>query len=357
MAVKRRNEVIDGFRGIGIATVMAYHFCFAWQSELGLEPGAPWLRLGALGVEIFFVVSGLVITMTLLRSGNAINFAIRRAARLIPVFWVAGTLIFLVLKVHDPLRFAPNAQDWLASLTFFPLELRQSYVDGAFWSLNVEIKFYVLAALSYALLRQRFWIALVAFALLGAGAHLITDTGQKLVFLGPYMPFFLAGLALWFRFYDSNRLAARVCAGVALFTYALQAPFYTLPDLPVWLPHAYLAVMIGALTLLIAFAPNTSTGPLAWLGRCSYSVYLIHQRLGVTLIAMLVTAGLAPTLSVVIALGVAIVIGWLLYRLVELPGQTLLLNLFEFRLGDRVPPPQPQEPEAPTASEGMPSHG
>lgn len=351
MSAKRRNEVIDGFRGIGIATVIAYHFCFAWQNELGLEPGSPWLQLGSLGVQIFFVVSGLVITMTLLRSRDAINFAIRRAARLIPVFWVAGTLIFVTLKLYDPLHFAPTARDWLASLTFMPFELRQDYVDGAFWSLNIEIKFYVLAALSYAALRQQFWVGLIGFALLGAVAHQVTDAGQRIVFLGPYMPFFLVGLALWFSFYDPNRLAAWICSGVATFLYVLQVPFYTLPDLPAWLPHIYLALMIGALILLIAFAPETPTGPLAWLGRCSYSVYLIHQRLGVTLIAALLAAGLNPSLAIAIAALAAIATGWLLYRLIELPGQAVLLNMFDFRLRDPAPHVLPEEPVPPAASD------
>ena len=346
MTAKGRNEVIDGFRGIAIATVMAYHYSYAFQAELGLPASPAWLQLGSLGVQIFFVISGLVITMTLLRSRDAVNFLIRRAARLIPVFWVAGTLIFVVLRLTDPLHFAPTVKDWLASLTFVPFELRQDYVDGAFWSLNIEVKFYLLAALCYVALKRRFWIGLVAFALLGSAIHLVSDAGQRILFLGPYMPFFLVGLGLWFGWFDPDRRAALVCWAAALVTYALHAPFYTFAGLPLWLPHLYLALAIGVLTLLIARAPETPTGPLAWLGRCSYSLYLIHQRLGVTLIALLLAAGLTPWAAVAAAAIVAVAVGWLLYRLVELPGQAAMLKAFDFRLRDPAPHVLPHEPVA-----------
>lgn len=344
MSAKPRNEVIDGFRGVAIATVMVYHYGFRWQSALGLSATPAWLQLGALGVQIFFVISGLVIAMTLLRSHDALNFLIRRAARLLPVFWTAGTAIFLILRAVDPLRFAPTVKDWAASLTFMPYELHQDYVDKAFWSLNVEVKFYVLAALCYAALRGRFWMGLVAFALLGSAVHLRTDAYQQMLFLGPYMPFFLWGLALWYSCFDPDRRAAWSCGGAALVSYALHWKFYGYPGVAVWLPHVYLAATIGLLTLLIARAPETPTGPLAWLGRRSYSLYLIHQRLGVTLIALLLGAGLAPWAALATAAVAAIAVAWALYALVELPGQAAILRAFDFRLRDAKPHVLPQEP-------------
>src|ERR1700731_2109574 len=90
-----RNNTIDAFRGIAILGVLLFHYLVRWAPPwYGINlygyrrvyPDA--LVLGALGVYLFFVISGLVITMTVLRSGSALEFVVRRFARLYPAFLV-----------------------------------------------------------------------------------------------------------------------------------------------------------------------------------------------------------------------------------------------------------------------------
>src|SRR5665213_1905063 len=99
-----RNQVIDGFRGVAILSVMAFHYLVRWQypysvsSQIDLSNNYPtWISIGKCGVDLFFVISGLVITMTILRSRNVGDFATRRFARLYPGFVAAATLIYVLL--------------------------------------------------------------------------------------------------------------------------------------------------------------------------------------------------------------------------------------------------------------------
>src|SRR4051794_31539154 len=90
-AQKPRIELIDAFRGVAIIAVMLFHYLFEWRKEIDhLDAVASWASVGALGVELFFVISGLVITMTILGSRSVIDFAVKRVARLYPAFAVAS---------------------------------------------------------------------------------------------------------------------------------------------------------------------------------------------------------------------------------------------------------------------------
>jgi len=173
---------IDIIRALAIFLVIGFHWGTRWTTPWHLKPLYPYgdsvanwtiFRYGYLGVELFFIVSGFVIALTLERCKDILEFAIRRLARLLPSMIVCSILTILVVKYILPVEpFASDAQwiNLLPSWTFLKPSLWRvfvpniNYVDGVYWSLFVEAKFYFWAALLYFVFKKNFSIIFISFS-------------------------------------------------------------------------------------------------------------------------------------------------------------------------------------------------
>ena len=336
----QRNDTIDGFRALSILAVMGFHYTTRWtppQSAVDLYGyGRAWpagLELGRFGVEVFFVISGFVIAMTVSRCGSAAEFGWRRFARLYPAYVACAAVTFAAMWAAGPAVFKVSWLDALANLTMAAPHLGRAFVDGAYWSLLVEVKFYAAVAVCFALLGQRFWIGMAGFALVGAAASLARPDGAATWLIAPYMPLFLLGMAGWLWTAPRRGRAALACVVVAAVTYGATSGYLVdvvaSPALRPWAHVAILApslLMLGLLTL-----KPLNLGPLGYLGRCSYSLYLLHQKIGVTIIGLL-TPFMADGAAIVVAVLVCGLGAAAMYEGVEKPAQRWLTGLYRRRL-------------------------
>jgi peptidoglycan/LPS O-acetylase OafA/YrhL len=314
-----RNATVDAFRGLSVLGVLLYHYSI---DGLGASRTSVWNH-GRLGVEVFFVISGFVIAMTALRSRDWLDFALRRFARIYPTFLIACTLTFIVLQLYDPLSLGLGWMDYLASLTFAADRLGFKLVDGAYWSLFVEALFYVVVAASLLLLRKRFWIGVLALLIFGATARILVSKAIGVVLIAPYSGFFLLGMAGWYGIQEQDRKAAAALLAGSIVC-LLMDPLLSLqwPAIPIAL------IMFS----LLAAGVNRPFGRLAWLGRVSYPLYLLHQVLGLSLMKGAITAGLQPVLAFASAIAFSVVLAWLFHDFVEeKTHQPLLDKLRAFR--------------------------
>ena len=168
----RRILVLDGCRALAILCVMAFHYTVRWAPPADpdghLAAGAMFadvwpLYFGWAGVEFFFVISGFVILMTLENTCSAREFIVRRFARIWPALIVATVITTAVVLVIGPSDWRASPYDFLDSILLVGPDVvarvfhyQVKYVDGAYWSLWVEVRFYLLALLAYYATRGRF---------------------------------------------------------------------------------------------------------------------------------------------------------------------------------------------------------
>tara|TARA_B100000768_G_scaffold171372_1_gene178622 strand:+ start:138 stop:1244 length:1107 start_codon:yes stop_codon:yes gene_type:complete len=159
--LSKRIYLIDFLRLIAAFIVVMYHYTYrglvnAQYIEVDLE--FPFLKeifkYGYLGVDFFFILSGFVILMSVEKK-NITSFVKSRFLRLYPVYWVCLSITFLFLLLFGNPTFSANWFDFLTNLTMLNGFLFLPYVDGVYWTLLVEMKFYFLI-MFFILIRDKF---------------------------------------------------------------------------------------------------------------------------------------------------------------------------------------------------------
>lgn len=316
---------LDVLRGLAAAAVMLFHYTVRYGQIYGF-PFPPLVRIGYgfFGVELFFCISGFVIFMTLDRTRRPMDFVVSRVARLWPAFIVAvlGTHL-LVRCIGLPGREVTDAQA-LLNLTMIPELLHVPFVDGVYWSLQVELIFYAWMLLAFRCgllkhVRLLLWAGLAPAAVYAAariGLHRALPSLGATLLLVDYVPFFVIGMTAY-------RVRVQGCVRPA--DAAILVAACTLATISQSPAHGAVA-LLGCL-LFCAVALDRlrwlARGPLVFLGTISYTLYLLHQNVGYIVIRS-AAPKVGTQLALALAICVAIASAALLTTLVERPARDWL---------------------------------
>jgi peptidoglycan/LPS O-acetylase OafA/YrhL len=289
-----RIVVLDGLRLVAALMVVAYHYVAfgeGWdgpQAELFpviFRPSA----YGWLGVELFFMISGFVICMSCW--GRSLpDFFTSRVIRLFPAYWfavIATTAVVAVVSGGvDPLAW----RDVLVNLTMLQWPMGVEHVDGVYWTLWAELRFYLLFAL--VVWRGLTYRRVVAFCAGWATVALLA-TGYdirpvKHLAVVPHCWFFIAGLAffLMHRFGPNLMLWGLVALCFLMGQYTVMETWRgTLEHVGDNIPGWGVTVLI---TLFFVVMAGVSLGwfrriDWRWLpaaGALTYPLYLLHESIG-----------------------------------------------------------------------------
>lgn len=118
--------------------VLFFHYFFLQKNRFSI------FRVGVTGVDLFFIISGFVIYLTLENTKLCIDFAVNRFSRLFPTYWVAVTIttLFLLPSFRQTV--------YLKNLTMFQHYLDAPNIDDSYWTMLVELLFYFFMALIFA---------------------------------------------------------------------------------------------------------------------------------------------------------------------------------------------------------------
>ena len=338
---------LDALRGVAVLAVVFFHFTTRFAEVYG-HPTPPIVRvpLGHYGVQLFFVISGMVIFLTLERSRSAIDFVIARVGRLYPPYWVALTLTFgaITLVGLPGAEVSPPQYAW--NLTMIQRFVDVHDVDGAYWSLQVELAFYLLmlvlvAVRGLALIEPLLlaWLAVLSadaampgwIAQIVMGSRLVADV---LALFG-YADLFIVGIVMHLRRTRGTSPGLAIALVGALVFHARQSTLES-TAIVFAIAAAFEAVVRGRLQRI-------AVAPLLFFGTISYPLYLIHQNVGFVALLALYRRGAPTHVAIPLALLLVTAIATLLHSAVEQPGQALAGHL------RRLPRRTPGSPPAETA--------
>lgn len=317
---------LDALRGLAAVAVVLFHFTTRYDQLLGHAEPLSWsLPWGHYGVDLFFMLSGYVILMSLERSRGAVHFAWGRLTRLYPSYWVAAAFTFIVVTMIGLPGQEVSLGDALLNVTMIQSLLGASHIDGAYWSLQAELIFYAnmlvlhrCGVFKRPVLAVVVWvgIALAVESAIGLADSTIVGLLTKARTLGSleYIPLFGVGLML-----QAERVS-RTCRLGGLFI-CLTAIAATQPVETLLVDLCLAGVFAAATT---GWVPWLRWSPLVWLGAISYPLYLIHQNVGYVAIRKLEAAGATPTTAVIAATLLGVLFGSWLHRGVEVPSLATL---------------------------------
>ncbi|BAL78848.1 acyltransferase family protein [Bradyrhizobium cosmicum] len=264
---------IQGLRGLAALTVVCAHL-YAMPMLAGFLPPLPgWLYkvfdTGGHGVELFFMISGFLIPASLVRHCRVSTFMYDRCLRILPVFVVLHLVVFTLgpiagYKFFKGIDAATYVVLFVVNLLFLPDALGLPIAQQNAWTLSYEWAFYIWFAAMFVAYRAQSRWSMFALGLLALAA-----VGYR-----PNTAFFGIGIAfglLSFRFPVKGWLGL----GLALVSFVLM--FGLMEYVSVWL-----ALVPGFVFFAVVLTPESgltgllSTHVLQFVGKISYSMYLIH---------------------------------------------------------------------------------
>ncbi|SEL62469.1 Peptidoglycan/LPS O-acetylase OafA/YrhL, contains acyltransferase and SGNH-hydrolase domains [Roseateles sp. YR242] len=318
-----RLAQLDALRGIAALLVVFFHYTTRFDQLYGhASPPLVSLPWGHYGVNLFFMISGFVIFMTLERTRRPLDFVKSRFSRLYPAYWGAVLLTFALTHALGLPGKTVGWQTLLVNLSMLQEFVGVAHVDGVYWTLSVELLFYAWALLSYragggARLRQVL-LAFLAIRLVYAAAAGFWSVDLPWLLQRWLLLPFIAWFAL----------------GVAVYRLSRPGDTRTVPDR--WLAAAALAVLalvdgwpIGLLAVFFFIVlMGAARGRWTWLehrlwlwlGAISYTLYLVHENIGWALLLRLEAMGLPSTLAIVLTFVAVLGLAHALTRWVEQPG-------------------------------------
>ena len=301
LAMEKIKEV-DGLRAIAILLVVAWHY-------LGTSDGPqsmPWriFIFGRIGVDLFFVLSGYLITSILLQNRASpryfSTFYGRRAFRILPIYAVMLSIFFAGKLLGIGRIFFDGALPWWSyavGLQNVWMSIDQTYGAtwlGGTWSLAIEEQFYLLFPLIVfwlpTVLLRRFLIAMLVISPIGRIISYATGDSFGYYVLMPYRADILAvgALIAWTRFSGpvSDRLRRAVTVILAATVCAFPGFAYVIGEntdfhMALW-GHTYLVALFGSVVFMVL--EHRGSGRLAvlrsdaaeFVARISYALYLVH---------------------------------------------------------------------------------
>ncbi|MBT9501020.1 MAG: acyltransferase [Burkholderiaceae bacterium] len=320
----QRVQEIDALRGIAAMAVVLFHYTTRFV-ELYPPAVAPSLLFGYghYGVNLFFIISGYVIFMTLERTTRPMDFAVSRFSRLFPAYWFA---IFLTFAFTHWLGLPGKTVDLgtaFGNMLMIHGLFRIPHVDGTYWTLEVELLFYCGMLLLYRMRRLHQIHLFLGAVLLLRLANFLAErwlgiglpwTLYRLLIL-EYIPWFVLGISVFL--INSPRHAATrgrslgTAVGAVLVLSISGSWFLGL--LSCGLAATVHLAAIGRLPML--------RKPLfVWLGAISYPLYLVHENIGWSFMLQLRSMGIPIDLGILMTIAFSLALASAVTRWVEQPA-------------------------------------
>ena len=381
-----RIQWANDLRGLAAFAVVMHHLALSFYLAPGIVAyvtGTPQQNLplpllarvmhripfdfGAFGVCLFFIISGFVISRSLVKY-NRTGFLIGRSMRLLPTYAVGFIGLSIVVWINQRIATGTSSVTVLGTLVgsipgLSTLTGVPTVLNGVVWTLIVEIAFYAICLVLFRQLVTRWWLppvlAIGCVAVQAVFRHqswgvtdvvdrgfarpeatpgaesagdtvtaiiggLLPGVAQLVMLVVPYLPILMIGVVLARAHGRTNTRSAGVTAFLFLcFAWMVQfSPLYYF-DTTWVIRFTYLVTIIGCLMVAAWSTKWTGNRVASFFADISYPTYVLHMLLGWTVLYYLTSAGVNSYLSLLAAIGLVIAVAWVLHVTVEVPSHRL----------------------------------
>ncbi|MET4290121.1 peptidoglycan/LPS O-acetylase OafA/YrhL [Bradyrhizobium sp. LB8.2] len=326
-AMTNRLRSIDVLRGVAAAAVMAFHY----EGMLSLEWSNYWsdlkaehFHLGLMGVELFFILSGFVILLTLEKTYDLYRFVVGRIARLYPAYIVSVLLsaaFLLSIDAATPLQAVVN-------ITMLQKFVGFQNLISPYWTLTYELLFYAVMGIIFQLgfvnkieYLSIIWLLAAHFTRM---INIELSAWQSFASMINFGHLFIAGMMI-FRLVSGHRSLVTLSALMLAVSYSSfgRNDWAQIP------PATYFCVNAAFIAIVwwAAAASARQSTCLVSIGELSYSLYLLHVPVCLMLIwsadLLLLWRSFAISLAVPVSFGLA----YLSRRFIEIPGRIYIAEV------------------------------
>ena len=319
---RKRLIELDALRGIAALSVVFFHYSTHYAKLYSHTQPWPFdFWIGRYGVELFFMISGYVIFLTLDRTQTPQAFIVSRFSRLYPTYWVAVILTYSITSALSLPGWQISFPDALLNLTMVQELAAKPHVDDVYWTLHRELGFYVLTGTLFYTPARKFIVYIIALLIVFNTVVVYFDALYRIpglwrlyaVFPIAQLHLFSLGIALYLLHKAALRrwqfyLVAAICLANA--------------DVAIDITHAsILALLFAGLYLSLHVQPKFLHHPyLLFFGAISYPLYLVHNNIGSATIHFLEGNGAHAATAVFSALVLSLAMATMLNKFVEQPG-------------------------------------
>ncbi|MCV6628465.1 MAG: acyltransferase [Flavobacteriaceae bacterium] len=304
MTNSKRIYQIDLYRFLAALFVVLYHYCFRGiyrpnfiQTEYELLSG--FSQYGYMGVDLFFIISGFVILMSASNS-NIFRFLTSRISRLYPAYWFAVSLTALSIWLWDAKAMDVSWFQYLVNMTMLQGAFGVENIDGVYWTLYVELRFYFLIGVMLLFRKMKYvnylmWFLIIVSILRLFISFEISPIWLKIIYATSFpiwSHYFVGGMILylfykkkydythWILFAFAVALGAIYAARHAMHLDERMGVFFN-PYITISLVLVFYSVMLATVFGKMQFLQSKSY---ITIGALTYPLYLLHQNLGYMLI-------------------------------------------------------------------------
>lgn len=326
--IQERYLELDSLRGIAAVMVVFFHFTMSRpEAETGL-------KLGTTGVDLFFIISGFVIFMSLSKVKTSAEFIVNRVSRLYPTYWAAVTFTFVLKIIFAFNKFgAYLVIRYLVNLTMFQLYFNIINLDGCYWTMIIEMLFYIFMIVIFQFKWTRFLEPIGLVITLGVvianvffSSNVILGKVFRLIPLFPFTPLFLAGIV----FYKIRATKTRLLSRYATLLICLigQSLMFNYGQSHKYISNVeYFLMLTLYFTVFTLFVHNKLgflvSKPTLFFGKISFALYLIHQYISTKLLIPFLADDLHLNFwvaAVGITFPITVFVAYMITEYIEAPG-------------------------------------
>ncbi len=330
---------LDILRFLAAFAVVLYHYTA--RAEANSFPDlAAFTKFGYLGVPLFFMISGYVIALSAYNR-TPYEFAVSRFTRLYPAFWVSILITCIVTIYFAQERY--TATQILANLTMLNDYLGIDNIDGVYWTLQVELKFYacifillLFGVFKYIKCWLSLWLAITICYLLFKQPFFMGW------FINPhYSPLFIGGVALYLIHRDGpgtyNLVTLIISAILACYLGFNQSSAF-IHNASIQDQYTASLVILGFYVLFYCLVTSKyqlkENGVFLLLGSLTYPLYLIHNAAGKAIIDFYKST-IAEWFIVLVVTACCLLVSYLIHAQIERRTAPAIKHFFLIKLRSR----------------------